>query len=179
MVVLETDRLRLRQLETGDAPFIVELLNDPDWLRYIGDRGVRNEEQAVAYILNGPARSYAERGFGLYLTEEKSGGAAIGLCGLIKRDFLAYVDLGYAFLPRFRGAGYAFEAATGVLRYAGAGLGLRHIAAITALDNQRSAQLLAKLGFRFERLMPYPGEEEPVRLFARALDATDDPAAQQ
>jgi RimJ/RimL family protein N-acetyltransferase len=173
VIVLETDRMRLRHLEAGDTPFIVELLNDPDWLRYIGDRGVRSEEQALAYIQNGPARSYAERGFGLYLTELKIGGEAIGLCGLIKRDFLAHVDLGFAFLPRFRGAGYAFEAAEGVLRYAGAGLGLRRIVAITAPDNERSAQLLQKLGFRFERTIAYPGEEEPVRLFGCALDAEE------
>jgi RimJ/RimL family protein N-acetyltransferase len=171
VVVLETDRLRLRHLASGDAPFIVELLNDPDWLRYIGDRGVRNEEQAVAYIQNGPMRSYAERGFGLYLTELKTGGEAIGLCGLIKRDFLPYVDLGFALLPRFRGAGYAFEAAAGVMRYAGATLRLPRVVAITALDNERSARLLQKLGFRYERLIPYPGEEEPVRLFGCALDA--------
>lgn len=165
MVVLETERLRLRHLEAGDAPFIVALLNDPDWLRFIGDRGVRSEEQAIAYIQNGPARSYAERGFGLYLTQLKAGGEAIGLCGLIKRDFLAHVDLGFAFLPHFRGAGYALEAAAGVLHHADTILGLRRIVAITALDNERSAQLLQKLGFRVAGTIPYPGEEAPVRLF--------------
>lgn len=171
MVVCETDRLRLRHLALGDAPFIVALLNDPDWLRYIGDRGVRTAEQAVAYIQSGPLRSYAERGFGLYLTERKTDGLAIGLCGLIQRDFLADVDLGYAFLPGFRGAGYAFEAAAAVLRYAEATLKLPRVVAITALDNERSARLLQKLGFRFERLIPYPDEDKPVRLFGCALDA--------
>lgn len=173
MVVLETDRLRLRHLTASDAPFIVALLNDPDWLRYIGDRGVRTDEQAVAYIESGPRRSYADRGFGLYLVERKTGGEAIGLCGLIKRDFLADIDLGFAFLPRFRGAGYAFEAAVGVLRYAGAALRLSRVVAITALDNEPSARLLQKLGFCAERLIAYPGEEEPVRLFGRTLDAID------
>jgi RimJ/RimL family protein N-acetyltransferase len=165
VVVLETGRLRLRHLEAGDAQFIVTLLNDPDWLRFIGDRGVRSEEQAVAYIEHGPARSYAQHGFGLYLTELKAGGAAIGLCGLIKRDFLAHVDLGFAFLPHFRGVGYAFEAAAGVLHHADTMRGLRHIVAITALDNERSAQLLQKLSFRDAGTIPYPGEEEPVWLF--------------
>ncbi len=178
MVVLETARLRLRHLEAGDAPFIVALLNDPDWLRYIGDRGVRSEEQAVAYIQNGPARSYAEHGFGLYLTELKHGDEAIGLCGLIKRDFLPDVDLGFAFMPPFRGAGYAFEAAAGVLRDAVVRLGLRRVVAITARDNERSAQLLQKLGFRVEGLIPYPGEDEPVQLFGCALDAVGEPPAQ-
>jgi RimJ/RimL family protein N-acetyltransferase len=174
VVVLETDRLRLRQLASGDAPFIVALLNDPDWLRYIGDRGVRSEEQAIAYIQSGPMRSYAERGFGLYLNERKTGGEPIGLCGLIQRDFLPDVDLGFAFLPRFRGAGYAFEAAAGVMRYAGATLGLRRIVAITGLDNERSARLLQKLGFRFEQRIAYPGEDAPVWLFGCALDTNED-----
>lgn len=174
MVVLETARLRLRHLDAGHAPFIVALLNDPDWLRYIGDRGVRSEEQAVAYIQNGPARSYAEHGFGLYLTELKHSGEAGGLCGLMKRDFLPDVDLGFAFLPHFRGAGYAFEAAAAVLRDAGARLGLRRIVAITTLDNERSAQLLQKLGFHAEGTIPYPDEDEPVRLFGCALDSVGD-----
>lgn len=172
MVVLETDRLRLRHLEAGDASFIVALLNDPDWVRYIGDRGVRSEEQAIAYIQNGPARSYAEHGFGLYLTELKADGEAIGLCGLIKRDFLTDVDLGFAFLPHFRGAGYAFEAAAGVLQHADTTLGLPRLVAITALDNERSARLLQKLGFHGEGTIPYPGEDEPVRLFARTRSAS-------
>jgi RimJ/RimL family protein N-acetyltransferase len=165
MRVLETNRLYLRHLAPGDAPFIVELLNDPDWLRFIGDRGVRNEEQAVTYIQSGPARSYAEHGFGLYLTERRADGEPLGLCGLIKRDFLSDVDLGYAFLPRFRGAGFAFEAASGVLHDAAATLGLRRVVAITALDNVRSARLLQKLGFLDEGTFPYPGEDDPVRLF--------------
>ena len=173
MVVLETERLRLRQLTSSDAPFIVALLNDPDWLRYIGDRGVRTEEQAVAYIENGPQRSYAAHGFGLYLVERKAGGEAIGLCGLIQRDFLTDIDLGFAFLPNFRGAGYAFEAAAGVLRDAGARLTLTRVVAITALDNEPSARLLQKLGFHFEGLIAYPGEDEPVRLFGCTLDTID------
>lgn len=171
MVVLETERLRLRQLTSSDAPFIVALLNDPGWLRYIGDRGVHTEEQAVAYMQNGPQRSYAERGFGLYLVERKADDEAIGLCGLIQRDFLTDVDLGFAFLPHFRGAGYAVEAAAGVLRDARATLKVTQVVAITALDNAPSARLLQKLGFRFEGLVAYPGEEEPVRLFGCALDA--------
>jgi [ribosomal protein S5]-alanine N-acetyltransferase len=178
MTVLETSRLRLRRLAATDAPFIVELLNDPDWLRYIGDRGVRSEAQAIAYVENGPARSYAEHGFGLALVELKTGGEPIGLCGLIKRDFLDDVDLGFAFLPRFRGAGFAFEAGAGVLRDAGSTLGLRRVVAITALDNAPSIRLLERLGFRFERTMPYPGEDEPVRLFGCALPSSGDAAAQ-
>ena len=169
MIVLETDRLVLRHLAHNDAPFVVELLNDPDWLRFIGDRGVRTLQQAADYIGAGPVRMYAQHGFGLYLVERKADGAPIGLCGLVKRDFLDDVDLGFAFLPRYRGEGYAFEAAAGVLRYAAGPLMRTRVVAITAQDNERSARLLEKLGFRFERLAPYPGEEEAVRLFAWTL----------
>lgn len=169
MIVLETDRLVLRRLTSTDAPFIVELLNDPDWIRYIGDRGVHTLQQAADYIAAGPARMYASHGFGLYLTELKAGGDPIGICGLVKRAFLEDVDVGFAFLPRYRGEGYAFEAAAAVLRYAASALGLRRVVAITASDNERSARLLEKLGLRYEQMVAYPGEEEEVRLFACTL----------
>jgi RimJ/RimL family protein N-acetyltransferase len=167
--VLETDRLALRHLGPADAPFILELLNDPDWLRYIGDRGVRTLQQAAGYIEDGPAKMYASHGFGLYLAELKRGGEPLGICGLLKRDFLEDVDIGFAFLPRHRGEGYALEAAAGVLGYAASALGLGRVAAIVARENERSARLLAKLGFRFERMVAYPGEEEALRLFIADL----------
>lgn len=173
MIVVETERLALRHLTPTDAPFILELLNDPDWLRYIGDRHVHTVADARSYIETGPARMYAHYGFGLYLTELK-GGQPIGLCGLLKRDFLEDVDIGFAFLPRFRGAGYAFEAAIGVLGYAASVLALKRVVAITDQANERSARLLEKLGLCFECLMPYPGQDEEVRLFARTLSEPTD-----
>jgi ribosomal-protein-alanine N-acetyltransferase len=169
MIVLETARLILRRLTPADAPFILTLLNDPDWLRFIGDRGVRTLEQAADYIAAGPVQMYARYGFGLYLTELKAGAEPIGLCGLIKRDFLDDVDIGFAFLPRYRSAGYAFEAAAAVLDYARSALGLRRVVAIVDPANERSVRLLEKLGLRFERMVAYPGEELDLRLFARDL----------
>lgn len=169
MIVLETDRLALRRLVPADAPFVLELVNDPDWLRYIGDRGVRTLQQAVDYIEGGPAQMYARYGFGLYLVELKRSGEPIGMCGLLKREFLPDADIGFAFLPRYRGAGYAFEAAAGVLRYAAAELGLGRVAAIATQDNERSARLLEKLGLRYEGLVAYPDEAVELRLFARDL----------
>src|SRR5690349_18580516 len=101
--VLETDRLVLRQLSTDDDAFILELLNDPGWLRFIGDRGVRTLEDARRYILSGPVDMYERLGFGLYAVELKAGGSPIGMCGLLKRATLPEVDLGFAFLPRYAG----------------------------------------------------------------------------
>ena len=116
--MIHSERLTLRELRDSDAPFILELLNDPAWLLHIGDKGVRTLDDARAYIANGPAASHLRHGFGLDLVELNTDATPIGLCGLIKRDTLQDVDIGYAFLPQFRGAGYAIEACATVLRHA-------------------------------------------------------------
>lgn len=172
MNIIETDRLILRHLTTEDAAFILALVNDPSWLRFIGDNGVRTLEDASNYIVNGPMAMYDRMGFGLYLTELKDDHTPIGLCGLIKRDTLEDVDIGFAFLPQFRSQGYAYEAASAVVAYGRQVLGLQRIVAITSLDNQRSARLLEKLGLRFERLITLTNETQEVRFFATASDDT-------
>jgi len=151
--VLETDRLNLRWLSTDDAEFILELLNDASFLRFIGDKGVRTLDDARDYILNGPVDMYNRLGFGLYLTELKECGAPIGICGLIKRDSLEDVDIGFAFLPKFRSKGYAYESAAAVMAHGKTVLGLKRIVAITSPDNHASGRLLEKLGLRFERMI--------------------------
>jgi RimJ/RimL family protein N-acetyltransferase len=167
--VLETDRLILRRLSTDDAEFILELLNDPSWLRFIGDKGVRTVADARDYILKGPVEMYDRLGFGLYMTEVKEGHVPIGLCGLIKRDTLEDVDIGFAFLPSYQGKGYAFEAASAVLEYGKNVLGLSRIVAITSVDNDPSAKLLEKLGFRFEKMVRLTNDNQEVRLFTPAV----------
>ena len=147
MKIIETERLLLSRLSTDDAAFILKLLNDPDWLKFIGDRGVRNLKDARNYILNGPVKSYNEHGFGLYLTKLKEGGVSIGICGLLKRDYLEDVDIGFAFLPQFRGKGYALESAAAVIAYGKETFGLHRIVAITQSDNISSIKILKKLGF--------------------------------
>jgi RimJ/RimL family protein N-acetyltransferase len=164
--VLETDRLNLRWLSTDDAEFILELLNEPSFLRFIGDKGVRTLDDARDYILNGPVDMYTRLGFGLYLTELKDGGAPIGICGLIKRDGLEEVDIGFAFLPKFWAKGYAYEAAAAVMAYGKDVLGLKRIVAITSPDNHVSAKVLEKLGMQFERMVRLSEDAEEVRLFA-------------
>lgn len=164
MRVLETDRLMLRRMSEEDAPFMLTLLNDPDFLKYIGDRGVRDLEQARAYIAKGPLAMYARYGFGLFMAELKATGVPIGICGLIKRDGLDDVDIGFAFLPAFRCQGYAFEAASAALAYAKDAIKLERIVAITSLNNEVSARLLEKLGLRFERVIDFG--EEKLKLFS-------------
>jgi len=166
--VLETERLALRWLAEGDADFIVELMNDPDWLRFIGDRGIRTADDARAYIATGPAAMYARLGFGLYAVELKETRAPIGICGLVARDWLETVDLGFAFLPRFRGMGYAYEAAAATLEHART-LGLDRILAIVSPDNDGSIRLLGKLGLAFERMATPPGAAGEVCIFGRTF----------
>lgn len=167
--VIETQRLVLRRFTTEDAAFLLRLLNEPSFLRYIGDRGVLSLEDARRYILKGPVDSYRRYHFGLFLTELKSDGTPVGMCGLVKRIALTDVDLGFAFLPEFWSRGYAVEAATAVMDYAGATIGLKRVVAITSLDNAGSMRLLGKLGFRFERRIRLVGDEEELNLFATRL----------
>jgi ribosomal-protein-alanine N-acetyltransferase len=174
-VVFESPRLRLRPLEDEDAPFILELLNDPAWLRYIGDRGVRTLGDARRYIAQGPRTMYARHGFGLYLVERKDDGASLGLCGLIRRDTLPDVDIGFALAEQFRGQGYAFEAAAATLRYAREVLKLKRVVAIALPENHASTRVLERLGLRFERTITFGPENETLNYFgttaAFAFDA--------
>src|SRR3954468_25026348 len=125
--VLETDRLIVRWLTPEDAEFILRLVNEPSWLRVIGDNGIRTIEGARAYILKGPVEMYSRLGFGLYLVELKEEGVSIGICGLIKRGSLEDVDIGFAFLPKFWGKGYAYESASAVMAYGKRIFGLTHL----------------------------------------------------
>ena len=165
MKVLETERLILRRVTVEDGEFILELLNDPSWLRFIGDKGVRTPEAARDYISKSLVAMYERLGFGLYLTELKGEGVPVGICGLVKRDSLEDVDVGFAFLPEFRGKGYAYESASAVVAYGKRTLGLNRLVAITSPDNYDSARLLEKLGFNFERMVKLSGDSAEVSLF--------------
>lgn len=162
---LRTARLDLRLPLPADAPFILALVNDPDWLRYIGDRQVRSLEDARAYIAKGPAAMHARHGHSLLLVALHDG-TPIGLCGLLRRDTLEQPDLGFAFLPQYRGQGYALEAAAATLADGRDRLGLRRILAITAPDNTASGRLLEKLGLRCAGLRLLPGETREVKLYS-------------
>jgi len=165
MKVLETERLTLRLQTTEDADFILELVNDPSWLQFIGDRGVRTVEDAREYILNS-INMYEKSGFCFYLVERKEDNIPLGICGLVKRDALEDVDIGFAFLPTYWGKGYAYEAASAVLAYGLDTLGLKRIVAITTQDNHASAKLLEKVGLKFESLVQLSNDEEELRLFS-------------
>ena len=163
--ILETKRLILREFNTTDTLFIVELLNSPGWLQFIGDRNVKTEEAAKNYLLNGPIKSYKENGFGLWLVETKGGRIPVGMCGMLKRDTLPNPDIGFAFLPEYNGKGYAFEIAKATLDHALNQLELPLISAITVANNSRSIRLLEKIGLRYNRIIVFPGSEDELLLF--------------
>ncbi len=164
---METERLVLRQQTSEDAGFILSLMNDPEWLRYIGDRNIRTLEVARAHIQEGAVKMYNQHGFGLYLVELRGSHTPVGMCGLIKREFLDDVDLGFALAREYRRKGYAQEAAAATVAYGRDTLGLRRIAAIVSPDNAASIRLLEVLGFSFERVIDYPGGDK-VQLLALA-----------
>ena len=163
MTPLETERLILRHFNPDDAPFILALLNEPSFLRYIGDKKIRTLEDARQYIANGPVATYARHGFGLYQVELKDTHTPVGMCGLLKREELPHPDIGFAFLPDFWNKGFAYEAATAVLTEARERLQLDRILAIVNPDNEASIRLLEKLGFNFEQM------KGDVKLYALPL----------
>ena len=165
MHVLETERLTLSWFSLDDAGFILELLNDPSFVRFIGDKGVRNLEDARQYILKGPVESYQRLGFGIYLVALKSTAVPVGMCGLVKRDALEDVDIGFAFLPEFWSKGYAFESAAAVKDYGLSVIGLKRLLAITNNDNEASIRLLEKIGLRFERMIRLTEDSPEIRLY--------------
>lgn len=167
MLILETERLQLRTVSPDDAPFYLELVNEPSWIRFIGDRGIRTLDAARAAILDGPVAMYERLGYSLYLVQRRSDGAALGMCGLIKRDVLPETDIGYAISPRYWGQGYAYEAAAAVVAHARGPLGLAALMAITSPDNAASIQLLGRLGMQFverTRLQGWDGASNVYRL---------------
>lgn len=166
MLQIKTERLTLRQFTPGDAEFIIKLLNEPSFIQNIGDRGVRTLPDAEKYLANGPVASYERNGFGLLAVTLSATGQPIGMCGLIKRDALEDVDIGYAFLPRFWSRGYAFESTQAVMHHAREVVGLKHVIAIVDPVNASSIRVLEKLGMTFEKIVKLSEDDIDLKLFS-------------
>jgi RimJ/RimL family protein N-acetyltransferase len=164
--ILETERLTLREFTLEDTAFIIELLNSPGWLRFVGDRNVKTEQQAADYLRNGPLQSYQQNGYGLSMVETKEGKRPIGMCGIIRRNNLENPDIGFAFLPEFTGKGYAYEIASATLSYARNQLHIPTVWAITLPENVHSIRLLEKIGLTFSHTFSFPKGEEKLLLFS-------------
>jgi [ribosomal protein S5]-alanine N-acetyltransferase len=170
-IILETERLILRKLTLDDAAFMVKLLNTPTWLQFIGDRNVHSIEDAENYLKNGTLKSYQEHGFGFYAVIEKAktsdrSNKTIGICGLIKRDSLPDIDIGFAFLPNLISKGFGYEAASATLDYAKNILKIDRIIAIVNPDNEKSIGLIRKIGMQFEKMIRFENEGKELMLFA-------------
>ncbi|MGB0716228.1 MAG: GNAT family N-acetyltransferase [Phycisphaerae bacterium] len=179
---IATDRLLISNLSEKDAGFIVELVNTPGWLRFIGDKRIANEQDAIQYLHNGPIRSYTDNGFGLYrvgLPDEKTNDQprspentrAIGICGLIKRPTLADIDLGFAILPAYERRGYTREASHAILHFARHQLMLQRLLAIATPDNVASHALLHSLGFEEDGAIDSDGDS--LVLFALSFETNE------
>lgn len=169
MKILETARLILREMTKDDAAFVLDLLNQPSFIRFIGDRNVRDLEQTREYIESRFTKSYNQFNFGMWLVELKETSEPIGMCGFVKRDSLPDADIGFAFLPQFERKGFGFESADSVLKFGRDSLNITRVLAIVSQDNQNSEKLLLKLGFAFERLITMPNDEEKLKLFSSNL----------
>ncbi|MDQ3064519.1 MAG: GNAT family N-acetyltransferase [Acidobacteriota bacterium] len=166
MKILETERTILREVTRDDDEFILDLLNQPSFIRYIGDRNVRTIDEARDYTESRFTESYKKFGFGMWAVELKENNAPIGICGFVKRDSLPAADIGFAFLPQYERKGYAFESAAAVMKYGRNILQLKRVLAITSKDNESSGRLLGKLNFKFKRLIVLPGDAEELKLFS-------------
>ena len=163
--ILETERLILREFNTTDAEFILQLLNTPTWQKFIGDKNVHSIEDARHYLINGPLKSYRENGFGLWLVLLKDGNKSIGMCGLVKRDYLMDVDIGFALIPDYEGLGYGFEMANATMVHSRNILKIKSVVAITDANNSSSIKLLNKLGLHYEKKVE-SAEGDEVLLFS-------------
>lgn len=166
MTKIETDRLVLREFTPQDAPFVLDLVNEPSWLENIGDKNVHSLKDAENYIKNGPLKSYQEYGFGLYVAELRLKKIPVGMCGLVQRDYLESPDIGFAFLPDYWGAGLATEAAKAVVDYANKDLQINNVLGITNPENIGSMKVLEKVGLRFDKFFELPDSKDTIRLFS-------------
>lgn len=169
MKILETERLLIRELIESDAEFILDLLNQPSFIKYIGDRNVRTVEEAKHFLETRYRKSYEDNGYGLYLvelsTQHSELRTPVGICGFVKRDNFQYADIGFAFLPQFEKKGFAVESASALMKYGQEVLGFKEVLAITTQDNESSGRLLEKIGFKFDELIEMPNNEV-LKLFS-------------
>jgi RimJ/RimL family protein N-acetyltransferase len=173
--VIVTERLLMREVRRADAPFVLEFLTDAKVLRYIGDRGIRTVEGSEAYIEEKIRGSYREHGYGMWLVVERSSDRAVGMCGLVNREFLEDVDVGYGFLQAHAGQGFATEAAAAVMAYAHRSLAISRLVAITSIENDASIRVLEKLGLQFDSIIEFPGDPDGARLFVPIVPAARQP----
>jgi len=169
MIVVQTERLMLRHAAADDAAFVLRLLNEPSFLRFIGDRGVRTLDDARRYITDRFTASYERYGFGMWIVERRDVGGPLGISGIVRRDTLPGPDIGFAFLPEHWGLGYGQESARAVRDHALGPLALRRLLAIANPVNAPSIRILEKIGMTLHERRALVEGASPVCVYA--LDA--------
>ena len=169
-MIIETSRLILSELKTEDAAFILKLYNDPDFITYIGDKGIKSIQDAENFINTEPRQSYKDYKHGLYLVQLKDA-TSIGICGLLKRENLNFPDIGFAILPDHRKMGFIYEASKALIQDAKRRLHFKNILAITSPDNKAAIKLLIKLGFIFKEMIKIDSNNKPTQLYTIQLDS--------
>ena len=165
-MLLQTKRLRIQEATAQDSAFFFKLLNSPNWIKHIGDRGITTEEHALAYIKDSLIDSYVKLGFGLYKVILDETNEAIGISGFLKRDYLDHPDIGFATLPEFEGMGYSFEAAFAIMKFGREELGIETIHAITSSENLASQNLLLKIGLKAKGKILPPDDDKELLLYS-------------
>lgn len=167
---LETERLYMRPTHIEDARFVLELLNTPKWLQYIGDRNVHTEEDAVTYIQEKMLPQFEKKQFGNYTLIRKEDGKKVGCCGLYDREGLEGIDIGFALLPSYEGKGYGYESAATLLRYGKETHGIPYVNGITVKENIGSQKLLEKLGLKYIKTIYLPNDPEPLMFYSNSTE---------
>ncbi|MBU2878688.1 MULTISPECIES: GNAT family N-acetyltransferase [Aliiglaciecola] len=166
-LVAQTERLNIRKVTLAEAFFILELVNDPDWIRHIGDRNIHNQADAREFIENGPFVSYQQNGYGLYVFCDNRKNRPMGICGMLKRPFLDHPDIGYAILPAFRRRGLTLEACNGVLQADCKRLGLKTVHAMISAENTQSINLIERLGFKYTKIVQHQAEDTMLFTYSK------------
>ena len=161
----ETERLLLKPMSTEDAPFLLELLNSPKWIKYVGDRNVHTIEEAANYINTKMKPQLKKLGFSNYTVIRKTDKVKLGSCGLYDREGIEGVDIGFAFLPQYEKMGYAFESAGKIKEVGFSQFNLKLINAITTKENKDSQKLLKKLGLKYIKTINIPDDDEDLLLY--------------
>lgn len=160
MMKLESKRLLIRDTFVSDAPFYFELFNDPDWIKFISDKNLKSVEETEVYLKDILFKNSKTGGLGFFTVILKETGEPIGTSTALQREKLDYIDIGYGFLPKGRGKGYAIEATKLIIQYVREKFNQKKVYAFTVPENEKSQNLLKKLNFKYVGLQPIFGEEE-------------------
>ena len=167
--IANTKRLSLRKIDLNDADFMLELLNDKTFINSINNRNIRDIEQAKTYIQEKMLISYRLHKYGMYIVEITETQERIGVCGLVFRDQFEYPDIGYAYLQRYHGKGYAKEAAFALLEYIKGEKEFKKILAICQAQNLASISVIEAMGFNYEKIVRLDGEDKDLNYYSADL----------